>query len=64
MFQFRQVLVRLRAGDTAREIALHPSALTMRFLSVASHFLHSGFVQTVPRGLALAFGSWLSLPTR
>ena len=43
------------------QLASHPSALTMRFLSVASHLLHSGFLQTRPRGLALAFGSWLSL---
>ena len=35
----------------------------MRFLSVASHLLHSGFLRTIPRGLALAFGSWLSLLT-
>ena len=28
----------------------------VRFLSVASHFLHSGFLRTIPRGLALAFG--------
>jgi hypothetical protein len=35
----------------------------MRFLFVASHLLHSGFLQTSPRGLALAFGSWLSLLT-
>ena len=41
----------------------HPSALTMRFLSVASHLLHSGFLQTMPRDIALAFGSWLSLLT-
>ena len=27
----------------------------------ASHLLHSGFLRTSPRGLALAFGSWLSL---
>ena len=33
----------------------------MRFLSVASHLLHSGFLQTFPRGSALAVGSWLSL---
>jgi hypothetical protein len=33
----------------------------MRFLSVASHLLHSGFLQTNPRGPALAVGSWLSL---
>ena len=26
----------------------------------ASHLLHSGFLRTSPRGLALAFGSWLS----
>lgn len=45
------------------QLASHPSALTMRFLSVASHLLHSGFLQTTPRGLALAFGSWLSLLT-
>ncbi len=32
---------------------------SMRFLSVASHLLHSGFLQTIPHGLALAFGSWL-----
>src|ERR1039457_3325520 len=43
------------------QLASHPSALTMRFLSVASHLLHSGFLQTIPRGIALAFGSWLSL---
>src|ERR1017187_9278184 len=42
------------------QLASHPSALTMRFLSVASHLLHSGFLQTIPRGIALAFGSWLS----
>ena len=41
----------------------HPSALTMRFLSVATHLLHSGFLQTMPRDIALAFGSWLSLLT-
>ena len=41
----------------------HPSALTMRFLSVASHLLHSGFLRTIPRGFALAFGSWLSFLT-
>ena len=41
----------------------HPSALTMRFLSVASHLLHSGFLQTNPRAAALAVGSWLSLLT-
>ena len=41
----------------------HPSALTMRFLSVASHLLHSGFLQTMPRDIALAVGSWLSLLT-
>ena len=41
----------------------HPSALTMRFLSVASHLLHSGFLQTMPHDIALAFGSWLSLLT-
>jgi hypothetical protein len=35
----------------------------MRFLSVASHLLHSGFLQTMPRDIALAFGSWLSLLT-
>ena len=29
----------------------------------ASHLLHSGFLRTSPRGLALAFGSWLSLLT-
>ena len=45
------------------QLASHPSAFTMRFLSVASHLLHSGFLQTSPRGLALAFGSWLSLLT-
>jgi hypothetical protein len=45
------------------QLASHPSALTMRFLSVASHLLHSGFLRTIPRGLALAFGSWLSLLT-
>ena len=42
------------------QLASHPSALTMRFLSVASHLLHSGFLQTTPRGAALAVGSWLS----
>ena len=42
------------------QLASHPSALTMRLLSVASHLLHSGFLRTMPRGLALAFGSWLS----
>ena len=42
------------------QLASHPSALTMRFLFVASHLLHSGFLQTIPRGLALAFGPWLS----
>ena len=42
------------------QLASHPSALTMRFLSVASHLLHSGFLRTIPRGFALAFGSWLS----
>ena len=30
---------------------------------VASHLLHSGFLRTIPRGFALAFGSWLSLLT-
>ena len=45
------------------QLASHPSALTMRFLSVASHLLHSGFLRTRPRGLALAVGSWLSLLT-
>ena len=45
------------------QLASHPSALTMRFLSVASHLLHSGFLRTIPRGIALAFGSWLSLLT-
>ena len=29
----------------------------------ASHLLHSGFLQTMPRDIALAFGSWLSLLT-
>jgi hypothetical protein len=43
------------------QLASQPSALTMRFLSVASHLLHSGFLRTCPRGIALAFGSWLSL---
>jgi hypothetical protein len=33
----------------------------MRFLFVASHLLHSGFLQTAPRGAALAVGSWLAL---
>ena len=46
-----------------RQLASQPSALSMRFLSVASHLLHSSFLQTFPRGLALAFGSWLSLLT-
>ena len=41
----------------------HPSALTVRFLSVASHLLHSSFLQTMPHDIALAFGSWLSLLT-
>ena len=45
------------------QLASQPSALTMRFLSVASHLLHSGFLQTMPRDIALAFGSWLSLLT-
>ena len=45
------------------QLASHPSALTMRFLSVASHVLHSGFLRTIARGFALAFGSWLSLLT-
>ena len=27
----------------------------------ASHLLHSSFLRTIPRGFALAFGSWLSL---
>ena len=27
----------------------------------ASHLLHSSFPRTIPRGFALAFGSWLSL---
>ena len=45
------------------QLASHPSALTMRFLSVASHLLHSGFLQTNPRGIALAVGSWLFLLT-
>ena len=45
------------------QLASHPSALTMRFLSVASHLLHSGILRTIPRGLALAFGSWLFLLT-
>ena len=27
---------------------------------IASHLLHSGFLRTIPRGFALAFGSWLS----
>ena len=45
------------------QLASHPSALTMRFLSVASHLLHSGFLQTMPHDIALAFGSWLSLLT-
>ena len=45
------------------QLASHPSALTMRFLSVASHLLHSGFLWTSPRGLAVAFSSWLSLLT-
>lgn len=44
-------------------LASHHSALTMQFLSLASHLLHSGFLQTIPRGLALDFGSWLSLFT-
>jgi len=43
------------------QLASQPSALSMRFLSVASHLLHSGFLRTIPRGIALAFGSWLSL---
>jgi len=29
----------------------------------ASHLLRSGFLRTIPRGLALAFGSWLDLLT-
>ena len=29
----------------------------------ASHLLRCGFLRTMPRGLALAFGSWLSLLT-
>ena len=29
----------------------------------ASHLLHSGFLQTMPRDIAFAFGSWLSLLT-
>ena len=45
------------------QLASQPSALTMRFLFVASHLLHSGFLQTMPRDIALAFGSWLSLLT-
>ena len=45
------------------QLASQPPALTMRFLSVASHLLRSGFLRTIPRGLALAFGSWLSLAT-
>ena len=45
------------------QLASHPSAFTMRFLSVASHLLHSGFLRTFPRGSALAVGSWLSLLT-
>ena len=46
--------------DAMCQLASHPSALTMRFLSVASHLLHSGFLQTTPRGAALAVGLWLS----
>lgn len=45
------------------QLASPPSALTMRFLSVASHLLHSGFLRTAPRGTALAFGSWFCLLT-
>ena len=41
----------------------HPSALTMRFLFVASHLLRAGFVRIIHRGFALVFGSWLSLLT-
>ena len=41
----------------------HPSALTMRFLSVASHLLHAGILRTIPRGFAVAFGACLSLLT-
>jgi hypothetical protein len=40
-----------------------PPGPCMRFLSVASHLLHSGFLRTNPRGPALAVGSWLSLLT-
>src|SRR5690606_18479019 len=32
---------------------------SMRFLFVASYLLHSGFLQTSPHSLVLAFGSWL-----
>ena len=45
------------------QLASHPSALTMQFLSVAYHLLHSSFLRTIARGFALAFGSWLSLLT-
>ena len=38
-------------------------AVSCGLQSVASHLLHSGFVHTNPRGLALAFGSWLALLT-
>ena len=45
----------------ARTFRRHAGRPCMRFLSVALHLLHSGFLRTIPRGLALAFGSWLSL---
>ena len=66
----RRIYRRLRTGGLCCHLPpvichrqQHPSALTMRLLFVASHLFHSGFLRTIPRGFALAFGSWLSLLT-
>ena len=62
----RRIYRRLRTGGLCRHAPawpLHPSALYA--VSVhASQLLHPGFLRTIHRGLALAFGSWLSVAAR